>query len=105
MSPTEPEAGVEARAPRASTGRFSYDEAFSRHRGLIDPREQEKLRRSRVAIVGMGGVGGIHLLTLARLGIGSFHVADPDSFELANFNRQAGATMPGLGRPKVEVMA
>lgn len=84
---------------------FSYPEAFSRHRGLISPDEQEQLRLSRVAIVGMGGVGGIHLITLARLGIGAFHIADPDAFELANFNRQFGATTRGLGRGKAEVMA
>jgi len=84
---------------------FSYSEAFSRHRGLLDPREQDRLRGRRVAIVGMGGVGGIHLVTLARLGIGGFTIADPDCFDLANFNRQFGATVPNLGRPKVEVMA
>ncbi len=88
-----------------AAGPFSYDTAFARHRGLIGVEEQGRLRRARVAIVGMGGVGGIHLITLARLGIGAFHVADPDTFELANFNRQFGATMRGLGRPKVEVMA
>ena len=53
----------------------------------------------------MGGVGGFHLLSLARLGIGKFNIADPDLFELANFNRQAGATMSGLGKPKAEAMA
>ena len=90
---------------QGSADGFSYDAAFARHLGLIGPEEQARLRNSRVAIVGMGGVGGIHLITLARLGIGSFHIADPDSFELANFNRQYGATMRGLGRPKVEVMA
>jgi molybdopterin/thiamine biosynthesis adenylyltransferase len=94
-----------ADSDRSLIGHYSYDEAFSRHLGLIDPGEQEKLRGSKVAIVGMGGVGGIHLITLARLGIGSFHIADPDEFELANFNRQAGATMRGLGRPKVDFMA
>jgi molybdopterin/thiamine biosynthesis adenylyltransferase len=51
-----------------------------------------------VAIAGMGGVGGIHLITLARLGIGAFHIADPDEFELVNFNRQYGATVRSLGR-------
>ena len=91
--------------PPGSDDWFSYDEAFARHRGLIGRDEQRKLRASRVAIVGMGGVGGIHLITLARLGIGKFHVADPDTFEIANFNRQYGATTRGLGRPKVEVMA
>lgn len=85
--------------------RFSYDQAFARHLGLINADEQARLRGARVAILGMGGVGGIHLVTLTRLGIGSFHVADPDGFELANFNRQYGASMRTLGRNKAEVMA
>jgi molybdopterin/thiamine biosynthesis adenylyltransferase len=42
---------------------------------------------------------------LARLGIGNFNIADFDRFDLANFNRQVGATMPTLGRLKVEVLA
>ena len=84
---------------------WSYEEAFSRNRGLISPEEQERLRNSRVAIAGMGGVGGIHLVTLARLGIGKFAIADGDQFEVANFNRQRGATTWALGRPKAEVMA
>lgn len=84
---------------------WNYDAAFSRHRGLITPAEQEKLRGSRIAIIGMGGVGGIHLATLARLGIGTFHIADPDCFEVANFNRQYGAKTHTLGRNKAEVMA
>lgn len=84
---------------------FSYEQAFARHLGLIDPDEQARIRRSRVAILGMGGVGGIHLVTLARLGVGSFHIADPDRFELANFNRQYGASMNTIGRGKAEVMA
>ena len=84
---------------------WSYEEAFVRNLGLISPQEQQRLRNSRVAIVGMGGVGGIHLVTLARLGVGRFTIADPDTFETANFNRQYGATLRGLGRPKTEVMA
>ena len=67
--------------------------------------EQDALRRKRVAIAGMGGVGGIHLLTLARLGIGGFNIADFDRFELANFNRQMGASRATLGRPKAAVLA
>ena len=84
---------------------FSYEEAFARHLGLITPDEQARLRGKRVAILGMGGVGGIHLVTLARLGIGGFSIADPDAFDLANMNRQYGAGMPTLGRNKAEVMA
>ena len=84
---------------------WSYPAAFARHRGLISVDEQDRLRRAKVAIVGMGGVGGIHLITLTRLGIGGFHIADPDTFEVANFNRQFGANLRNLGRNKAEAMA
>ncbi|MFT4517694.1 MAG: molybdopterin/thiamine biosynthesis adenylyltransferase [Halioglobus sp.] len=84
---------------------FDYHEAFSRNLGWVTKAEQEVLRNKRIAIAGMGGVGGSHLLTLSRLGIGAFSLADFDQFELANFNRQAGASMPHLGRDKLEVMS
>jgi nitroreductase len=84
---------------------FPYDLAFDRNLGWLTAWEQASLRARHVAIAGMGGVGGIHLLTLARLGIGGFTLADFDHFELANFNRQAGATLESLGQPKTAVMA
>ena len=83
---------------------FSYDEAFSRNIGWVTHDEQVLLRRKRVAIAGLGGVGGSHLLTLARLGIGAFNIADFDTFDLSNFNRQAGASISALGKTKVDVM-
>jgi len=84
---------------------FNYEQAFARNIGWVTSEEQQRLRGKRVAIAGGGGVGGVHLLTLARLGIGSFHIADFDSFDIPNFNRQVGATMSTVGQPKVEVMA
>ncbi|MGA7799179.1 MAG: ThiF family adenylyltransferase [Gammaproteobacteria bacterium] len=84
---------------------FDYEAAFARNIGWVTPWEQAILRSKRVAIAGLGGVGGSHLVTLARLGIGSFQLADLDRFELANFNRQAGAVVSTLGRPKAEVIA
>lgn len=57
-----------------------------------------------MAIAGLGGVGGVHLLTLARLGIGRFQLSDFDHFSLANFNRQAGAAVSTLDRSKLAVM-
>lgn len=84
---------------------FNYEEAFSRNIGWLTESEQQTLRHKKIAIAGMGGVGGAHLLTLSRLGIGQFHIADFDQFELANFNRQAGASMSHLGKDKVETMA
>jgi molybdopterin/thiamine biosynthesis adenylyltransferase len=83
---------------------FSYDEAFSRNIGWLTRQEQDQLRQKRVAIAGLGGVGGVHLLTLCRLGVGKFHLADFDVFDFANFNRQAGATVSTLGLSKLEVM-
>jgi molybdopterin/thiamine biosynthesis adenylyltransferase len=83
---------------------FEYESAFSRNIGWVSSLEQSALRGKRVAIAGMGGVGGIHLLTLARLGIGAFNISDFDAFDYVNFNRQAGAVMASLGRPKVDVL-
>lgn len=84
---------------------FDYDEAFSRNLGWVTAAEQKRLQIKRVALAGLGGVGGSHLLTLARLGIGAFHIADFDTFGLANFNRQAGASMATVGLPKLDALA
>ena len=84
---------------------FDYTTAFSRNIGWLTGEEQQRLRRKRVAIAGVGGVGGVHLTTLARLGVTRFTIADPDCFELPNFNRQVGATISTLGRSKVDVLA
>lgn len=84
---------------------FSYGDAFARNIGWVTTQEQQALRGKRIAIAGMGGVGGVHLLTLARLGIGAFHIADFDRFDIANFNRQVGATMSTIGKPKADVLA
>lgn len=84
---------------------FSYEQAFSRNIGWVTTAEQQVLRRKRVAIAGLGGVGGSHLLTLTRLGIGAFNIADFDTFDIPNFNRQAGAMISTCGRKKTEVLA
>lgn len=83
---------------------FDYDTAFSRNIGWATRDEQRQLRNKRVAIAGLGGVGGRHLLTLTRLGIQNFCISDLDTFDVANFNRQLGADMTSLGRPKIEVL-
>lgn len=82
---------------------YDYFEAFSRNLGFLSRDEQIRLRNARVAIAGLGGTGGAQVHALARMGIGRFHLADPDTFELVNFNRQSGATVPNIGRLKTEV--
>ena len=84
---------------------FDYARAFSRNIGWVTDEEQERLRSARVAIAGLGGVGAYHAVALARLGVMRFRLADFDRFELENFNRQHGAGMSTLGRPKLEVVA
>ena len=79
-------------------------EAFSRNIGLLTQAEQDKLANVRVAIPGMGGVGGVHLITMTRTGVGKFHIADFDTYDPVNINRQFGARIPDFGRPKLEVM-
>lgn len=85
-------------------GGFDYQSAFSRNIGWVTEAEQVKLKDASVAIGGLGGVGGVHLLTLARLGIGRFSIADFDVFDVVNFNRQVGANVSTLGRPKIDVL-
>ncbi len=82
---------------------FDYHQGFSRNIGWVTEEEQEHLRSKKVAIAGCGGVGGIHALTTARLGIGGYHLADFDHFGIKNFNRQVGATVSTVGRPKIDV--
>jgi|LGVD01.1.fsa_nt_gb molybdopterin/thiamine biosynthesis adenylyltransferase len=77
---------------------------FSRNIGLLSEAEQRRLLQSHVAIAGAGGVGGLHVLTLARLGVGRFTIADPDTFEVVNVSRQFGALHSTLGRNKAEVL-
>ncbi|MFT5923951.1 MAG: molybdopterin/thiamine biosynthesis adenylyltransferase [Paraglaciecola sp.] len=83
---------------------FNFKDAFSRNIGWITPQEQQILRSKRIAIAGAGGVGGEHLVTMARLGVSNFNISDFDQFAVQNFNRQAGAFMSTVNRPKCEVM-
>lgn len=78
---------------------------YSRNIGLLSENQQNQLLHARVAVVGAGGVGGLHVLTLARLGIGNFNIADPDHFEAANVSRQFGASQQTYGQNKAEVLA
>lgn len=84
---------------------FDYERAFSRNIGWVTETEQAQLKKSRIAIAGLGGVGGAHLLTLARLGISHFNIADFDEFDVHNLNRQAGASMSCMGQSKIDTLA
>lgn len=85
--------------------KFNYQEAFSRNQGWFKLEDQKLLSEKRIAIPGLGGVGGHHLHNFLRLGFSKFNLADPDFFEVKNFNRQFGANCSTLGRSKISVVA
>ncbi len=83
---------------------FSYEQAFQSNIGLLTKGEQSKLRDFTIAIPGIGGVGGYHLISLVRQGFERFKLSDFDSFEIKNFNRQYGADLTTIDREKTLVM-
>jgi molybdopterin/thiamine biosynthesis adenylyltransferase len=83
---------------------FNYNEAFSRNIGWVTEEEQLAIKNSKVAIGGLGGVGGDHAIVCARLGVANFNISDLDAYDYANFNRQAGAFVSTIGKEKAQVM-
>ena len=77
---------------------------FSRTQLLLGEEAIDKLKKSRVAIFGVGGVGGYVCEALARSGVGTFDLIDDDKVCLTNLNRQIIATRKTVGKYKVEVM-
>lgn len=78
---------------------------FSRTQLLYGADVMERFARSRVAVFGVGGVGGYVVEALARSGIGALDLIDDDTVCLSNINRQIIASHATVGRPKVEVAA
>ena len=82
---------------------MSCKEEFSRTAMVLGVGAVEKLKSARVAVFGVGGVGGAICEALARAGVGSIDLFDNDSVSLSNINRQIIALHSNAGRPKVEV--
>ena len=78
-------------------------EQLSRTEMLIGSEGLEKLKNARIAIFGIGGVGGYVAEALARSGVGAFDLIDSDTVALSNLNRQIIATRSTVGRYKVDV--
>ena len=78
---------------------------FSRTQLLLGQESMKKLAKSRVAVFGIGGVGGYVCEALVRSGIGAFDLIDDDKVCLTNLNRQIIATRKTVGQYKAEVMA
>jgi molybdopterin/thiamine biosynthesis adenylyltransferase len=76
---------------------------YQRNRTMISIKQQLSLLRSKVAVLGCGGLGGYIIEELARLGVGRITAVDPDVFEEHNLNRQLLCTRELLGRKKVDI--
>lgn len=79
-------------------------EQFVRTNMLLGDEAMEKLSGKKVAIFGVGGVGGYVCEALVRSGIGKFEIIDKDSVDISNLNRQIIALHKTVGRDKVDVM-
>lgn len=77
---------------------------FSRTELLLGKKAMEKLKKSRVAVFGIGGVGGYTVEALVRSGVGAVDIVDSDKVCLSNLNRQIIATESSIGKYKVDVM-
>lgn len=81
------------------------NERFLREEMLLGPGAMEKLRRSHVAVIGLGGVGSWCAEALARSGLGRLTLIDEDTVSLSNINRQLCALSSTLGRSKAQALA
>jgi len=81
-----------------------HDEQFERTRRLLGGEAMERLAGARVAVFGIGGVGGYVCEALARSGVGALDLIDSDTVSLSNLNRQIIALHSTIGRYKTEVM-
>lgn len=78
---------------------------YQRNQRSLSCGQQLSLFRSKVAVIGCGGLGGYIVEELARVGIGNITIVDPDTFEEHNLNRQLFSKLDNLGQPKVAVAA
>lgn len=79
------------------------ENAFCRTEYLIGQEALQKLKNSKVAIFGIGGVGSYVVEALARSGVGSFVLVDKDTVSISNLNRQLIATLNTIGKNKVDI--
>ena len=78
---------------------------FARTELIFGTEALKKLADSRVAVFGIGGVGGYVVEALARAGVGQLDLIDKDTVDVTNLNRQIVATTKTIGRPKVDIAA
>ncbi|MBQ2665739.1 HesA/MoeB/ThiF family protein [Methanobrevibacter sp.] len=82
-----------------------YWEMLTRQMPLVSRDEQEKFRNAAITVIGCGGIGGLAIEMLARMGVGKLVLVDEDSFDLSNLNRQTLSEYANIGGSKSEAAA
>jgi molybdopterin/thiamine biosynthesis adenylyltransferase len=80
-----------------------YWEMLKRQMPLVSEAEQEKFKNARITVIGCGGIGGLTIEMLARMGIGELVLVDEDVFDLSNLNRQTLSAHTNIGQSKSEI--
>ncbi|MDD1775641.1 MAG: ThiF family adenylyltransferase, partial [Methanobacterium sp.] len=78
-----------------------YWDMIARQKELINKNEQLKIKNSKIAVIGCGGIGGAAMEMLARMGAEKLVIVDKDSFDLSNLNRQLMSKAENIGKSKV----
>jgi molybdopterin/thiamine biosynthesis adenylyltransferase len=80
----------------------TINDIFKRNYGVLSKEEQSRLGQAKVTVIGAGGVGGVTLISLARMGFGHIRVVDMDHFDYSNINRQMLSSVSRVGKSKAE---
>ena len=82
-----------------------YWEMLTRQMPLVSEDEQKKFKNAKITVIGCGGIGGLTIEMLARMGVGELVLVDEDAFDMINLNRQTLSTHSNIGQLKSEVAA
>ncbi len=84
----------------SSDNMCDYWEMLARQMPLVSEDEQKKFKNAKITVVGCGGIGGLTIEMLARLGVGELVVVDEDVFDITNLNRQTLSSIDNIGNEK-----
>ena len=82
----------------------TYEQIHDRNYGIYSKSEQDKIKSSKIAVIGQGCVGELESIVLAKIGVGELTISDFDEYEPANMNRNPLARISVLGRKKADVV-
>lgn len=82
---------------------MTYWEIVSRQMGILSKKDQLKLKKTHITVIGCGGIGGAAIEMLCRMGIGKLTIVDKDSFDVSNINRQVMSSFKTVGKSKIQV--